>query len=585
MPPHAEQLLYGSKPGGGEAGWCWFPGAGAGFFFSNPAEVLIVHRLEEVLPSLSRVEAWTAAGGWAAGFIAYEAACAFEPAVQTHDPEEDLPLLWFGLFTGPGPAPPMAAASYRVGPWRAGLTQTAYEAAAGHVREHIAAGDTYQVNLTFPMEADFEGDARTWFEDLFRAQRSPHAAYIDAGRFKILSLSPELFFDLDGTRITARPMKGTRPRGRWAAEDERLARELGDSRKDRAENVMIVDLLRNDLGRVSEPGSVCVDRLFEVERYDTVWQMTSSISARSAASMADIFAALFPCGSVTGAPKIMTTRIIRSLEAGPRGVYCGAVGWWGPNRRASFNVGIRTVLVDSITGRARYHVGSGLTWDSVPSAEYQECLDKAAVLQWQQPEFQLLETLRWERVFHLLDEHLDRMRASALYFGWPFDEGELRRTLEEALKDAAGPKRVRLLLDRRGTFRVETFPAPETRPLRVGFARDPVDSSSRFLYHKTTFRDVYEGARSARPDCDDVLLWNERGEITEGTFANVVLELDGAKVTPPLASGLLPGILRGRLLKTGEIAERVLLKSDVGRADAIWLINSLRGWIPILWRD
>ena len=549
--------------------------------FVEPVEVLCAHALEQVVPCVSRVEAAVADGLHAAGFIAYEAAPAFNSDLRTHAPGP-LPLVWFGLFqqrTETGPCC-QTAAPFSVGPWSAEVGEVDYLDAIRRIRELIAAGDTYQVNYTFPMQAVFKGDALSWFRRLERAQRADYAAFIDAAPFTILSASPELFFRLEGDTLETRPMKGTRPRGRWFDEDRRLAAELAASEKDRAENVMIVDLLRNDMGRISDTGSVHVASLFDVERYETVWQMTSTIRSKTSAPLPEILAALFPSGSVTGAPKVRTMQIIHDLEPAPRGVYCGAVGWYSPGRRAEFNVAIRTVAIDQNEGTARYHIGSGITWGSSAEAEYDECLIKAAVLAEDRPEFQLLESLLFNGKYVLLDEHLARLARSAEYFGFEVHLGAVRAALlDQAATFKDGPLKVRLLAARDGTHRIEAGPATPGTPVRLGFAAEPVDDRDVFLYHKTTHRAVYERARASRPDCDDVLLWNARGEVTETTTANVVLDIDGWLWTPPVAAGLLAGTMRASLLADGTIQERVLTKADIARAASVRLINSVRQWV------
>jgi para-aminobenzoate synthetase/4-amino-4-deoxychorismate lyase len=542
---------------------------------------LCARALHEVPALLDAAARAVEAGCWVAGFVAYEAGAALDsalPARATDGP----PLAWFGVYDAPeqttldaAPQPPALA-------WTPALDEAAYREGVARIRGHIAAGDTYQVNLTFPLRAAFDGDPLAWFAALAQGRHGGHAAYVDTGSHAILSLSPELFFALDGEQITCRPMKGTRPRGRWSAEDLAIAEALAAADKDRAENLMIVDMVRNDLGRIAEGGSVQVARLFEVERYPTVWQMTSTVTARTRADLPGIFAALFPSASVTGAPKIKTCELIHALEPGPRGVYCGAVGWWGPDRQARFNVAIRTITVDRARGTAVYPVGSGIVWDSDPAQEYRECLQKAALLRPATPGFDLLETLRHDTGgYHLLDEHLERMAASATYFGFPVDVGHWRDTLAKAARDfPEGTQRVRALLDPGGALRVEHAPLPAPRPWRVALAQAPVDSTDRFLYHKTTHRAVYDQARAARPDCDDVILHNERGELTEACFGNLVLEIDGARLTPALPAGLLPGTFRRVLLARGEITEATLTPADLHRASQVWIINSVRRWVP-----
>ena len=343
---------------------------------------------------------------------------------------------------------------------------------------------------------------------------------------------------------------------------------------------MIVDLLRNDMGCISEIGSVRVPRLFNIERYETVWQMTSTITSTTRASVPAILGALFPSGSVTGAPKVRTMQVIRDVERSPRGVYCGAIGWWAPERRAEFNVAIRTVTVDHETGIARYHVGGGITWGSTPEAEYEECHTKAAVLTQGRPEFELLESLLFDGGYFLLDEHLARLVSSAKYFDFDIEPDTIRAALMAAAATfGSAPLKVRLLLTRDGAFRIENVPATPAAPVRLGFAAEPVDDRNVFLYHKTTHRVVHEQAKATRPDCDDVVLWNQRGEITETTTANIVLNIGGQWLTPPVTAGLLAGTMRAHLLARGAIREAVLAKADLSRATAVALINSVRKWV------
>ncbi len=550
-------------------------------WFRDPVAVCVAERLEEVAPCLEAVAGHVAKGRYAAGFLAYEAAPAFDKALRCHAASA-LPLAWFGIYSEPAEAPACDEDSFTVGEWEASLSRDAYVERVQRLRALIAAGDTYQVNFTFPLRATFRGSAHAWFLALCNAQPTEHAAFLDLGRHKIVSVSPELFFEREGLTLRVRPMKGTGSRGRFPEEDEAHARALAASDKNCAENVMIVDLLRNDLGRISETGSVRVERLFDVERYPTLWQMTSTIACESRASVPEIFAALFPSGSVTGAPKVRTMEIIREFENGPRSVYCGAIGYWEPSGRARFNVAIRTATVDTESGTVEYPVGSGITWASAPDGEYEECLAKAAVLTAQRPEFSLLESIRYDGGYFMLERHLDRLAASARYFDIPIDMGALRADLDAAERDfPREPLKVRLLVNRNGRYRIESAPAPVSEPVRLGLARTPVNPTDIFLFHKTTHRAVYETARASRPDCDEVLLWNERGEMTESTTANVVVELDGRMATPPVSCGLLAGTFRAELLARGEITEVVVTVDDLARCSAIHLINSVRRWIPV----
>lgn len=363
-------------------------------YFHSPLKVLTANRLEEVQPLLQAAEAEALAGHWVALMLSYEAAPAFDPAMKTR-PASVLPLGWAAVFAGLGETSSQpVAGEYQVGPWEPRISREDFSHAISQIRELIAAGDTYQVNFTFPLLAGFSGDARSWFRNLCRAQGAEYCAYFDLGRYKVLSVSPELFFELEGKKVTTRPMKGTIGRGRWLAEDEQMAERLAASAKDRAENVMIVDLLRNDVGRVALPGSVQVTRLFDLERYETLWQMTSTIEAslRWGVDFAELMARLFPCGSITGAPKIRTMEIIRDLEPFPRGVYTGTLGFLRPGGSAVFNVAIRTIVIDSADGVATFGVGGGITYDSTAEREYEECLVKSSFLNSKPVAFQLLES-------------------------------------------------------------------------------------------------------------------------------------------------------------------------------------------------
>jgi para-aminobenzoate synthetase/4-amino-4-deoxychorismate lyase len=542
--------------------------------------------VEEVRGVLNEVEAATGAGLHAAGFVAYEAAPAFDASLATRVPQAGLPLAWFALFDGREEGDPDARAEgdFELGGWEIATGEPEYRAHVESIRGLIAAGDTYQANYTVRMRAPFSGDPAALYARLCRAQRSAFCAYLEVEDRVIISASPELFFRLADGELELRPMKGTRPRGRFPAEDAALAAELRASPKERAENLMIVDLLRNDAGRVAEFGSVRVERLFEAERYETVHQLTSTVRARVRTGLSGLFGALFPCGSVTGAPKVRTMEILAAAEDEPRGVYCGAIGFASPAEPV-FSVAIRTVVVDRAAGRAELGVGSGITWDSDAAAEYRECLDKAAFTRHAPNDFRLLETLLYEpgAGFFLLDGHLRRMAESAAYFGFRFDRADVLRALHAGLGQNA-PLRIRILLDRTGAAEVQTAPIAHVHTAaRVAIAAELVDSRDPLLFHKTTRREPYDRRRAARPDCDDVLLVNERGELTESTLANLVVRLDGALWTPPLESGLLPGVLRAHLLERGEIRERVLRPDDLRHTDAIYLINSVRGWRRAEW--
>ena len=571
--------------------------------FANPIEIVSTRSISEVLSALHYLETQISARQlYAAGFIAYEAAPAFDAALHVRS-AGDFPLLWFGLYDHvetielPAPDRPPPALV-----WQPSVTWPEYEHVIHTIKDHIADGHTYQVNYTYRLRAAFNEDPWSFFLHLARKQ-SRYAAYLELGRWVVCSASPELFFQLRGNTLTGRPMKGTAPRGKTLAEDDAQADWLRHSEKNRAENVMIVDMIRNDLGRIATIGSVAVPRLFEVERYPTVLQMTSTVTAQTAASYADILRALFPCASITGAPKVSTMQIIADLETTPRGLYTGAIGYLAPDRAAQFSVAIRTVTIDRETQQAEYGVGGGIVWDSDAADEFRECEIKTRVLMpvetGRSPlEFDLLEALLWTPVndgtptggYFLLNRHVARLRDSAAYFGYPFDGAALAdRLAEAAALLSTEDHKVRVALSRSGALTLSAVPlSVSARPplQRVALAQRPIDSADVFLYHKTTRRAVYDAALATRGDADEVILWNERGEITEACTANVVIELDDELLTPPIACGLLGGTLRAELLAAGKIVERVisidLLRQTVARRAArVWLINSVRKWMPV----
>ncbi|MEM1207243.1 MAG: chorismate-binding protein, partial [Acidobacteriota bacterium] len=486
-------------------------------------------------------------------------------------------------------------------PWRPTISPAEHALAVAEIHRRIERGETYQVNYTFPIEAPFADDPWTLFSHLRRGLGpAGYAAYLDlappAGDFAICSASPELFFHRgvpgeDGLRpLVARPMKGTSRRGRYGDEDRTLRGELG-TEKNRAENLMIVDMVRNDLGRIAHPGSVRVARLFGVETYPTVHQMTSDVEARSDAPWSEVAAALFPCASITGAPKVRTSRLIRGLETGPRGIYTGSIGYLAPDGRSQMNVAIRTAVVDRRRGVATYGVGGGIVWDSEAEAEWQEARAKALALDpghrrgVPDGDFELFETLLWRRRrgYFLLERHLQRLSASAAHLGFAADRSA-EGALEAAARGFAEDRyRVRLRLRRDGHLSVdaEPFPCTGRRRWRVVLDDRPVDDANPFLFHKTSRREVYDDARARHPDADDVLLWNRRRELTESTVANLVLKVDGRWLTPPIRCGLLAGTYRAELLARGRLHEEVLTVDDLGRAEGIFLVNALRGWLKV----
>lgn len=550
--------------------------------FGNATEIISVHSIDDILPSLEKIDnAVNAHGLYAAGFIGYEAAPAFDTAFRVQSPGST-PLMWFGLYHQPEVVVmPSQAPAYELGKWLPSVAGSEYRKAIDRIKDLIANGRTYQVNYTLRLMSVFAGEPWGLFLDLIRAQEAKYAAFIDTGPLAICSTSPELFFELVGDELVSRPMKGTAERGRTLVEDKVHSEWLRNSEKNRAENVMIVDMIRNDMGRVSQIGSVHVPCLFDVERYPTVWQMTSTVRSRTKASIPEIIAALFPCGSITGAPKVSTMNIIADLESSPRGIYTGSIGYIAPGRTAQFNVAIRTVVVNKQKGEAEYGVGGGIVWDSSTRDEYQECQAKARILTERRPEFKLLESILWTPSdgFFLFEEHLGRLADSGEYFGFAIEIDEIRKELERIV--SSFPQRaskIRLTVNRLGELDIEGIPVEFPEAVQIAIATNPIHRDDVFLYHKTTHRHVYDNARRGHIDCDDVLLWNEKGEVTETTTANVVLESKGELFTPPISCGLLPGTFRKSLHAKGVIEERVIAVAELEEYDSLYLINSVRKW-------
>ncbi|UHA73336.1 aminodeoxychorismate synthase component I [Paenibacillus sp. 481] len=553
--------------------------------FKDPIEIVTALSPSEVKPALKRIQEAVKRGYYAVGYLSYEAAPAFDSAFNVH-PNVVMPLVWFGIFAQYETDHECSEGNYRISEWKPTLTEESYHESIHQIHEAIARGDTYQVNYTMRLRSHFEGDSYALYTRLCDAQQADFSAMLQLGDFSILSASPELFFRKIGNQIITRPMKGTVKRGLWQEQDELLSKWLHQSVKNRAENVMITDLLRNDLSLIAETGSVHVPSLFDIEKYYTLFQMTSTVTAniRPDVEMSDIFAALFPCGSITGAPKISTMNLIHELEHTPREIYCGSIGMMSPDGSAIFNVAIRTVWIDHRSGQAEYGVGGGITWDSTASDEYEEAKTKALLLTEVKPKFELLESLRLENgTYTMLDEHIARMLDSALYLDFKANSEEIRKALiQHAQHHPAGLRKVRLLLSRSGSISVNSATITDFEgKLTVSIAEHPVPSNHRFLYHKTTHRTMYDKHRNQNDHAYDVLLWNEKGELTEFTTGNVVVELEGKRYTPRRESGLLAGVLRNQLLADGIIAERVLTLDDVTHASQIWLINSVRGWLPV----
>ena len=604
--------------------------------FHQARQWLVAHDPSQVPALLDAAHQAARDGAWCVGWVAYEAA----PGLDAHLPVKalppDTPYAVWAVFdeahTWPEDAPAAPAAldgsaqhPWRVGPWHSGLDDVRLHQKVEQIRELIRAGEVYQFNLTATLKATFEagpdaaspsadsiqlgtnsasqltGALHAYFRALLRSQPQGYGLMLD-GRAAarqpgaVLSVSPELFFDWDGDQLTTRPMKGTATRAADTAEDARAAEHLRTSPKERAENLMIVDLLRNDLSRVAQVGSVAVPALFDVQALPTVWQMTSTVTARTRPGLrlSEVFAALFPCGSVSGAPKRQAMHHIARMEGGPRGVYCGASGVMAPGGRVTLNVPIRTVAVHTPPPPApwtlRCGIGSGITLDATPEGEAGEWQAKQAFLRRADQPFQLLESLRLDDGQILrLDAHLARLARSARHFAYRWDDSidtACRQSLHRlAQRHPHGAFKLRLLLDAGGSPQAEAapLPLPSAGPRPVTLAHQPIPRADRdeFIRHKTTQRSAY-APFAPPPGIFDTLLHNERGELTEFTIGNVALKLDGQWFTPPLSSGLLPGVMRDSLLAEGQLHERVLMLADVRRAEGLALVNSVRGWVDVV---
>jgi len=569
-------LLDDARPGGPR------------ILYRDPAGVIAAIRPEEVAPALERVRAALAEGKHAAGWMAYEAGHGLEPRLASlARGSEGLPLLWFGLFAEAemiDEAALEAMLGDPAGAWvglpRPGISRADYGQAHARVADYIAAGDIYQANLSFRADVAVQGSPLGVYARLRRNARAGWGGIVHDGRNWLLSLSPELFFKSDGAHVEARPMKGTAPRAADSAEDAALAQALAADPKQRAENLMIVDLIRNDLSRVATPGSVVTPLLFAVEHYPTVHQMVSSVEADLApgCDAIDLVRATFPCGSVTGAPKMRAMEVIAEVEPDARGPYTGAIGAFAPDGGAAFNVAIRTLVLQEGRDDARIGLGSAVVADSTVEGEWQECLAKGAFLTMDQPRFDLFETMRFEPDEGIvrLDQHIARLGASAQTFGFAFDRHEIRNEMHAATFRLIAPSRVKLMLGMSGAVSIEVTPLPPTppQPFPVRIVPLPVDPQDFRLAHKTTDRAFYSAAR-AGAGMFEVIFARSDGLLTEGSFTNLFVPRDGTLVTPPLALGLLPGIQRALLLESGEAVEGEVRAADL--TGEFFLANDLRG--------
>ncbi len=570
--------------------------------FDAPHQIIEANAIDEVVPAFEAIEAALAEGHHVAGYMNYELGLALEPRLQ-HRLKENTQLLWFGVFREkilttnqffkdwldrmlPEHPGSNIADNLSIAP---GEDFASYEARFNTVKEAISAGDIYQMNLTFKAEISGIDNPLALYKEMRRNQPVSFASLIMTGRQTILSASPELFIENEGGQLETRPMKGTLKRAPLPEQDQASQNHLQQDEKSRAENLMIVDLMRNDLSRIAESGTVEVPDLFKVETYNSLHQMISVVRAKQIEGLPliDQMRALFPPGSVTGAPKIRAMELIDELETEPRGIYTGAIGYFAPGGDYCFNVAIRTISI-SDDGRAEIGIGSGLVNDSKPREEYDECLLKMQFLKSRTPDFHLLETLAFNPVTGIIlkKEHIERLCNSACYFSIPVEAQDVETLLNQIVNGSETPMRLRLLLSKSGDMTISTseLDMPDENDIwPVSWASQPVDKNNVFLYHKTTHRTFYDTARADvqknNPAIREVLFCNQDGQVTEGSFTNIFIERDGILLTPPVSDGLLQGTLREDLIASGAAIEQSLTKTDISQADCVYIGNSVRGLV------
>jgi para-aminobenzoate synthetase/4-amino-4-deoxychorismate lyase len=548
-------------------------------FFDNPLAVLIATKAEEVRSVLDQVETATQQGYQCVGYVAYEAASALDTSLTVHPSTQ--PLAVFGIFTSCQRLTTLPSNKPSAVWLRPVMSCEQYTSKIQAIKTLLAHGESYQVNLTHTLQGTYEGEPLDLFATLYDAQPTAYAAFLQLNDLAIASVSPELFFCLDGDQITTQPMKGTAPRAVNAEEDLANKHALESSEKDRSENIMIVDMIRNDLGRICQPGTITADNLFAIESLPTVWQQTSSVSGKTEARFSDILSTLFPCASITGAPKKRTMEIINALEDDARGVYTGCIGVLKPDRSMRFSVAIRTLVLDTDTRSASYGIGGGIVWDSAPLSEWQESLDKSKLLNGVSP--MLLETMKYDPRdgVVLLDRHINRLIDAANTHAYPLNPTQAKELVQRF--SATEKRKLRLLADRSGRLSLESNDFPPIKTVfRLGLADAPIQREDFRLRTKTTQRTLYDQNRGARLDIDDVILFNEDNEITETTIFNLYLKIQGVLYTPALPSGLLPGVYREHLLALGAAKERVLSVQDLSKAEGLYVSNAVRGLCPAI---
>jgi para-aminobenzoate synthetase / 4-amino-4-deoxychorismate lyase len=569
------------------------------YLFKNPLKIISCYNLYDVKPALKRLDKILCKGFFAAGFISYEAGFAFE-AVLENRKHYDFPLLWFGIFENPTIFDHRRmefeknnmSDNYSIYSIKQDILKKDYIDSIEKIKSHIEKGHTYQVNRTFKLNFSFRGNPENIFLALRQSQKVSYSAFIRFAPYHILSFSPELFFRKEKANLQTKPMKGTMERGRFFQEDIKNAATLYNCQKNRSENIMILDLLRNDLGKIAQTGSVATKKIFEVEKYKSLFQMTSTAEAitNRSASLYGLLKAMFPSGSVTGAPKIRTMQIINDIEKLPRKIYTGSIGFITPNKDCVFNVAIRTLLLDSNTKKGEMGIGSGIVYDSNPKKEYQECMLKSKFLTDKYENFKLIETILWKPVqgYELINLHMQRLSESAAYFNYKYDADFIIESLKNATKNFNKEKRyrVRILLNEDGSLDIKhsmIYQASAGRVIAISSAK--TNSADKWLYHKTTNRHLYnsEYYRYKKLGFFDVLFKNEKGQITEGAISNIFIKKDNAYYTPPIECGVLNGVYRRYLIqhKRLNVVEKVLYKQDLINADGIIMTNAIRGMIEV----
>ncbi|MCP4650520.1 MAG: aminodeoxychorismate synthase component I [PVC group bacterium] len=578
------------------------------YVFTDPLDIISSHEPQNIKSCLRQLQKIIDEGYYASGFLSYEAGYSFEDIFLSKT-RSTFPLLWMGIFKKPLifnhttgkfinnnfdftaiSQSLQKKAKHKIKNLHLNISRRKYLDDIKKIKHLISAGDTYQVNHTMKYKFNFKGSPFALYQDLRNNQPVSYSAFIRNPDFNILSFSPELFFRQNNCNLTVKPMKGTIKRGKTRQEDKINKNNLRNDLKNKAENIMIVDLLRNDLGKISKTGSVKTSQIFNVEEYKTLLQMTSTVTSKikKNISLDQLFSGIFPSGSITGAPKIHTMQIIKNIEKEKRNIYTGSIGFISPTRKTVFNVAIRTILLQKNKGEMG--IGSGITYSSKAQSEYSECKLKAQFLK--QPTFKLIETILWSETegFPLLAFHLKRLKKSAGFFGFVYNKNLLKKQLREKVKRLSQDKnyKIRLLLHKNGALTIASTPLvkpAKTDTPQVILSPHTIHSDNTFFYHKTTRRRLYNNQyrRYKQQGFHDVIFLNKKNEITEGTISNIFIKKKGVFYTPPISCGLLPGTFREYFLKQNpeKTREKILTEKDLQKADAIYCTNAVQGMVKV----